>query len=269
MRGKIFFHSFLSVLLLLIFTYNLSADEDYSFFRNMGEDFKYLASSPLRLDKESALITLGIIDVGGILFWKDEKIRNYIQDHKSSTLDDLSSPVEKFGNIFYDLGFLGAYGGSGYLIKNEKMEETALLSFESFVVSNMIGAAVKIGAGRARPHAGEGSTSFSPFSIDSDHTSFPSEHTLNAFSIASVFADEYDNLLVSISAYSIASLVALQRVYDDKHWTSDVFAGALLGTVVGKSVVYLHKKKNKESAYFVPIANPGEGTYGMDVFLRY
>ena len=92
---------------------------------------------------------------------------------------------------------------------------------------------------------------------------------MNAFSIASVFADEYDNPLVAVSAYSVASLVAMQRIYENKHWVTDVFVGALIGTFVGKSVVHLHKKKNKESALFVPTVNPGEGSYGMDVVFRY
>ncbi|MBU6392368.1 MAG: phosphatase PAP2 family protein [Planctomycetota bacterium] len=269
MIKKIFFNA-VSILLLLVFAGNLLADEDYSFFRNIGEDFKYLVSFPTRLNNEGALVTLGFIGAGGaILASTDGKLKNYVQDHRTSKLDDISPSVGKIGHPFADLGFLAVYGGSGYLMKNEKMQETALLSFESFVVSNLIGGALKVGAGRARPIVGKGSAKFSPLSTDENHTSFPSEHTLNAFSIASVFADEYDNPLVAVSAYSVASLVAMQRIYENKHWATDVFVGALIGTFVGKSVVHLHKKKNKESALFVPTVNPGEGSYGMDVVWRY
>lgn len=248
---------------------NAFSEERYSLFGNLKEDFTYIAESPSRFDKKSALMTLGIIGAGAVLYTQDDKIRDYVQDHQSPTLDDLSPIAEKFGNGLYDLGFLALYGGSGYLLENEKMQETALLSFESFVVANTIGTAIKSGAGRTRPNEDEGSTRFSPLSFDSAHTSFPSGHTTSAFSIASVFAEEYDNPLVDVTAYSLASLVALQRVYDDKHWASDVFAGAVLGTVVGKSVVYLHKDKKAGNVFLMPISIPSEGFYKVTAVLRY
>lgn len=217
----------------------------------------------------SSLATLGVIGTTAILYTQDNKIREYVQDHHSSALDDINPIAEKLGNGLYDLGFLAIYGGSGYFLEDEKMQEAALLSFESFIVANTIGTAVKIGAGRARPYADEGSTKLSPFSTDTAHTSFPSGHTVNAFSIASVFAEEYDNPLVDVTAYGLASAVALQRVYDDKHWASDVFAGAILGTVVGKSIFYLHKDKKIENAFLIPISVPSEGFYGITAVLRY
>jgi membrane-associated phospholipid phosphatase len=175
--------------------------------------------------------------------------------------------VEKFGVFGYDLGFLALYGGTGYLVQNEKMKETALLSLESFLVSGAITVTVKVGVGRSRPDIGEGSSSFKPLSTQGDHMSFPSGHASDAFSIASVFADRYESPLVAVTAYGIASLVGLQRLYADRHWASDVFAGAVLGTVVGKSVVYLHKEK-KNSVYVVPIADPSEGRFGLMLVKR-
>lgn len=221
------------------------------------------------MDKESAVVALGILGAGVILYSQDDKIRDYIQDHKTTVLNDLSLSIEKLGNGLYDLGFLALYGGSGYLLKNEKMQEASLLSFESFIAANTVGTAVKMGLGRARPYTKEGSTEFSPFSTDTAHTSFPSGHAVNAFSIASVFAGEYDNTAIDVAAYSIASLVVLQRVYDDKHWASDVFAGAALGTAVGKSVLYLHKDKKAGNVFLMPISVPSEGFYGVGAILRY
>ncbi|MDO8446527.1 MAG: phosphatase PAP2 family protein [Deltaproteobacteria bacterium] len=261
-------------ILLIIFSlfFNISAslaEERYSLLGNLKEDFTYIATSPSRMDRNSALVTLGIIGTGVVLYTQDDKIRDYAQDHQSSSADNISTIAEKFGNGLYDLAFLALYGGSGYLLENEKMQETSLLSFESFIVANTIGTVVKTGAGRTRPNEDEGSTKFSPFSFDSAHTSFPSGHTTSAFSIASVFADEYDEPWVDVTAYGLASAVALQRVYDDKHWASDVFAGAVLGTVVGKSVVYLHKDKKAGNVYLVPITIPSEGKYGMVAVFRF
>ena len=210
-----------------------------------------------------ALITLGIVGATGILYWQDQNIRHWFRNHKTSTLDNLSPIVEKFGVFGVDLGLLALYGGAGYLVKKEKMKETALLSLESFLVSGAITVGVKGAVGRARPDVG-GKSDFRPFSLDLEYTSFPSGHASDAFSIASVFADMHDSPSVGVAAYSIASLVGLQRIYADRHWASDVLVGAAIGTVVGKSVVYLHKER-KDSAYVIPLVDPSAGRFGIMV----
>jgi membrane-associated phospholipid phosphatase len=57
-----------------------------------------------------------------------------------------------------------------------------------------------------------------------------------------VISAHSDQFWVSASAYTLASLVAFARVYHQAHWTSDVVAGALIGTAVGRSVVALNRR---------------------------
>jgi membrane-associated phospholipid phosphatase len=83
-----------------------------------------------------------------------------------------------------------------------------------------------------------------------------------------VFADEYESPWVGALTYSLACLVGWERLYDDKHWASDVWAGAVLGTVVGKSVVYLHKKTDG-TVSLAPLIEPSTGSYGMSVQIRF
>ena len=51
-----------------------------------------------------------------------------------------------------------------------------------------------------------------------------------------------DRFWVSASAYALAGLVAFARVYHNAHWTSDVVAGAMIGTVVGRGVVAVNRR---------------------------
>ena len=66
----------------------------------------------------------------------------------------------------------------------------------------------------------------------------PSGHTTSIFTIATVVAYEYsDKLWVQILAYSIATMTALSRTYDNVHWSSDIFVGAAFGFAMGKLIV--------------------------------
>ncbi|MEJ2726989.1 MAG: phosphatase PAP2 family protein [Deltaproteobacteria bacterium] len=266
-------HVLVICLSMMVFSGKLHAEDQESFLGkavgNIVEDFKYLATSPARLDTKSALIALGVIGVGGALYACDGQIRDYYEDgnHHSSALDDLAYTAEKLGYP-WALGIVGIYGGTGYLMKNEKMKETALLSFESFLVANSISVSVKYATGRSRPKKDKGAYNYKPFSFDTSYTAFPSGHATSAFSIASVFASEYESPWVDVLAYGLACLSGWQRLYDDKHWASDVWFGAALGTVVGRSVVYLHKKTDG-SVSLAPLVDPPTGSYGLCVQLRF
>lgn len=67
--------------------------------------------------------------------------------------------------------------------------------------------------------------------------SFPSGHTIAAFSVATVFADRYrKHRWVPYVAYGLAGFVGFTRVPLQAHFVSDVFAGAALGYVVAHNV---------------------------------
>jgi membrane-associated phospholipid phosphatase len=72
----------------------------------------------------------------------------------------------------------------------------------------------------------------------SDTYSFPSGHTSNAFSIATI-ANHHYGWKVGAPAYAIAAGIGLTRIEQDRHHLSDVIAGATLGLVVGRTVARL------------------------------
>ena len=60
------------------------------------------------------------------------------------------------------------------------------------------------------------------------HRSFPSGHTSVSFAVAEIVRQLYGNR-VSVPFYLLAANTALSRIHDDKHYPSDVVAGAGLG----------------------------------------
>ncbi len=70
-------------------------------------------------------------------------------------------------------------------------------------------------------------------------TSFPSGHTYFTFSGAELLRREYgrDYPWVAVAGYAVASFVGAMRVYNNRHWISDVAAGAGIG-ILSVSTVY-------------------------------
>ena len=96
-----------------------------------------------------------------------------------------------------------------------------------------------------------------------NNNSFPSGHTAQAFAAASFFSHEFGHRSVwySIGAYAVASSVGVMRVLNDRHWLSDVFAGAGFGILSTNLVYATHQykwgKKGKMNAMLLPSFNNG------------
>lgn len=68
--------------------------------------------------------------------------------------------------------------------------------------------------------------------------SFPSGHTINAFTGAEILRREYKEYpAVGITGYVVATGVGFMRAYNNKHWASDILAGAGIG-ILSASIAY-------------------------------
>lgn len=65
----------------------------------------------------------------------------------------------------------------------------------------------------------------------SSFTSFPSGHTATAFAAAEWLRMEYRHRSpwIGIAGYAVATSVGMLRLYNNRHWVSDVVAGAAVG----------------------------------------
>jgi len=233
------------------------ASEKRNIFSRFGRDFKYIFTSPLRLGK-SDVLPLSAILIGTCgLMALDEEIRCSVQDFNSNGWDEIFAFSKQFGDGRATLSIATMFYLVGKIFNDEKSQETAVSALESFIFSGLICSSLKVLVGRSRPYREEGSGKFYGPTFDNSKLSLPSGHATVAFSLASVIASEYDNLLVDISAYTIASLTALSRVYHNKHWTSDVALGAIIGTLVGRAVVSQNKKEKTGISPLVKVKERG------------
>jgi hypothetical protein len=95
----------------------------------------------------------------------------------------------------------------------------------------------------------------------SDNLSFPSGHTALAFTNAALLYYEYkdSNVWYASSGFLFATATGILRIANNKHYTSDVLAGAGIGLASGLIVSYWNPfksvsfgKKNKTTAFVYP-----------------
>ena len=143
----------------------------------------------------------------------------------------------------------------GRLAHMKELADLGLHGEEAIGVATVVTTAIKWTAGRARPYVVRDTNPsdfrlMRGFSKGSDYSSFPSGHTMSAFAAAAVVANEASRWwpgsqwYVGTAMYAGASAVALSRMYDNKHWATDVIMGAGIGTFAGNKVVRFSHRTN-------------------------
>lgn len=141
--------------------------------------------------------------------------------------------------------------GVGRVAKVDRMADLGLHGTEALIIAqNMVGL-VKGLAGRARPEVSiDDERSFvlaRGFKKGNDsYRSFPSGHAAMGFAAASAVTSEtskwwpHSTWYIAPIMYGGATLIAASRMYNNKHWASDVVMGAAIGTFAGTKVVRYH-----------------------------
>jgi len=171
----------------------------------------------------------------GALMFLDSDIKDFVQDDvRNGATDDLADIVRPLGDGLVVASM--ATGGYviGAVMGSRRLAAASLTGLQSFTVAATLTEGIKFLSGRQRPNKTDDAFDFGgPFDTDS-RNSFVSGHATHAFALATAFAMEYrDSFFIPTLAYSAATLTALSRVNDNRHWASDVALGAGVGFVVG------------------------------------
>lgn len=257
----------LSILLVLFYTTHLvsGSERDSSLvvkvFKHGLTDTKDLFISPSKWDKTDWLIAGSTsLATGALIAWADQPIYDFANTLHTPFLDKVFKNSEPLGN-YYPFAIMGTTLLAGVISKNNFHVETSLIAAESYLLTGLVTQLVKSTTGRSRPnnlgttypHQWNG-----PFFKGN---SFFSGHTSTVFAVASVYAYRYkETVWVPVLAYSLATLGGAERIYDNRHWSSDVLLGAVVGTATG---LFLCKQWEKESIRFFPVANNGGAGLGM------
>ena len=204
--------------------------------KHLLNDQKAIWTSPLRLRPHDAewLVPLGVAT--GLLIGSDQHTMTsaiHISPNDQQKASTLSTGT---------LAALTAIPASTYLWSlfnyAPQARETGLLAGEAAANSLAVNAVLKLAFRRDRPLVNNSAGNF--FSSSFSDASFPSNHAIAAWSIASVVGEEYPGWLPRMAVYGLASAVSVNRIISENHFPSDVLVGSAAGWLIGHYVFRAH-----------------------------
>jgi membrane-associated phospholipid phosphatase len=139
-----------------------------------------------------------------------------------------SDTFETAGGPLYSTLFVAGMFTAGRFTSGTRFRAMTYDMLDAAVVNFTYNSVLKVAVGRERPNG-------------QDNKSFPSGHTSNAFALATV-AQRHYGWKIGIPSYGLAGLMGISRIHQDKHWLSDVVAGATLGYISGRTVTRVNSQ---------------------------
>jgi hypothetical protein len=206
--------------------------------RNLVHDQAAIWTSPVHPTEAGAFE--GIVLVAGAAALGAED-RHIMQNHF------LNKNMNNEANSASD-GLVGLFGaaplafwGIGRLQHDDNAAQTGVMGGEAIIDSLIVNQAIRICARREPPTVDDAKGKFfaTPVGFSS---SFPSNHSIVAWSSAAVIASAYNGFMTKALAYGLASGVTLTRVMSRNHFPSDVWVGSGLGWMIGHYVYHRHNQ---------------------------
>ncbi len=195
-----------------------------------------------------AMITYGIVSlVSDQLRQVDFNIQHSFIGSQSSKIDDYLI----YAPLALDLGFT-----AGGIKSRHNVRDKAFLYLLSTALNAVMVYPVKSLTSRQRPDL-------------SNTNSFPSGHTSNAFVGAEYFWQEHKHhsIWIASAGYLMAGTTGYFRIKNNKHWFSDVVAGAGIGIISTKLIYAIYprisEKIFRKKANFVILPFNFDVGYGL------
>jgi membrane-associated phospholipid phosphatase len=166
----------------------------------------------------------------------DGAVNDWVQDRRTPQSDDLAGIFRYGGEAEVTFGIGGGILVAGTIAGKPDVQRSGGRVLLSIIAAGLTTGAIKMGTGRYRPAETDNPYIFKPFS---GHDSFPSGHATMAFALATSLSHEIKNGWVSAALYTFATGTAWSRLNDERHWLSDVLAGATVG-ITTATIVHRH-----------------------------
>jgi membrane-associated phospholipid phosphatase len=245
---------FLILIIVMSATSGLYAGENvlnYIFLK----DFPAMGGAIIENPLKTGLVLGGLTAATFALINNDKWLLSEIRKNPSKGKDSFFDMANNAGDGLFVLAGTGIL----YSLGRKSEEELAAKIVEGLAVGGLIGFTAKTVIGRQRPSVTDDPLQF--WHISFGDMSFPSGHTMVAFTWATLIPEQYGRWWY-LATYPAAACVGAARMYKDAHWPSDILVGAALGIFTGAVVSDVHNRLNADIAV--------EHGYGCDnLVVRY
>lgn len=225
--------------------------KNQNFLQNFLHDEGSIWTSPLHMNGEQAELWGGVATTTVLAMTVDKSVsRDALRFRDEHVWVQTVSPIAtQLGQFYVPYGIAAFSCLDGLAFNNDEQLDSGLLEVQAMVHAGIVVQVMKHLFGRSRPFVDVGKNVwYGPRAIllryyhggFSPYDSFPSGHTITAFSLAEVIS-EREQPWVGIVAYGCAGLCGLSRLTQNDHWLSDVVAGGALGVAIGKFEVDTHQ----------------------------
>lgn len=178
----------------------------------------------------------GAAVLGGVsaLMLLDGTVRQDVQAHRTAAGDRFAESVRHFGQPEVYGTVTAGILTAGLVTHNSRLIRTGTRLAGALAVAAGVSNGLKMVAGRGRPDNPYQDQDPDDFGLFSGHASWPSGHTSMAFAFATSLGDELHHPVARYGLLAAATAVGWSRVNDNRHWLSDVAAGAVVGITSAK-----------------------------------
>lgn len=187
---------------------------------NLFDDVKHLPR------RNSAYWVAGGAGLALAIHPADHRINAHLVNQDT---DAVWAPGHVIGSTPFVLGAAVATYVTGRAGSHPRLQHLGMDEIEATLLANGLTQLVKSSVRRERPPRADGQPNRS--------FSFPSGHAMTTFAAATVL-QQHLGYRAAIPTYLVASWVAMSRLHDNRHYASDVVAGAAAGIIVGRSVTF-------------------------------
>jgi len=225
-------------------------------------------AAPLRIRKSDLPAIMLTAGMTAALFTLDQPVQDWVQKNRREGADFVFKLASDLGNADVLAPVLASVYMSGYIFDAVRVRRFAFMAGESLAFNGLVNSSLKLLCHRHRPSSGDASDIWDGPAFSTSHVSFPSGHSYAAFSVATVAAWEFrDSRWAPPLAYSLAALVALSRVNNNRHWASDIFFGSSIGFWGARAVIAAHERRNNERR--LALTPAFQGAPGIAAMVRF
>jgi membrane-associated phospholipid phosphatase len=135
----------------------------------------------------------------------------------------------------------------GLFARNQWIRTTGRQLIQALIYGGTLTMGMRYAIGRKRPYTSENDQyEFETFTSDGELQAFPSGHMVVAMTSSTILAEKIDTWWARAILYPFAMLTGYARMYNDKHWLSDIIFGTALGYGSAKFVLNQEERREKE-----------------------